>query len=207
MEIHKYVRDALLLWTTIDPIGTLALFAGLSASLTPKQRFRTAVRATVYSAIILIGAIVVGQLLLTAMGIAMISLQVAGGVVLFLFALQMIFGRHMPAASEKPEAEHDLAVFPLAMPSIASPGAIMAVILLTDNNLFSIPVQVGTTAIMLVVLVVTCLLMLSATFILRLIGHSGAAILVRVMGLILAALSVQLVFEALGVRQWVNAHV
>ncbi len=204
MEEQKFIRDGLLLWTTIDPIGTLALFAGLSASLSAKQRFRTAVRATVYSALILVGAIIVGQLLLKAMGIAMISLQVAGGAVLFLFALQMIFGRHLPSASERPEAQHDLAVFPLAMPSIASPGAIMAVILLTDNSLHSIPVQLGTTAVMLGVLIATCLLMLAATFILRLIGHSGAAVLVRVMGLILAALSVQLVFEALGIRQWIE---
>ncbi len=201
---EKFIRDALMLWVTIDPIGTLALFAGLTAGLTPQRRRKTALKATVYSAIILLGAIIIGQILLSAMGIALISLQVAGGMILFLFGLQMIFGTGAQPSSDEPEAQHDLAVFPLAVPSIASPGAVMAVIMLTDNHLYPIPVQLGTTAILLGVLAVTGVLMLGATPIIRLIGNNGAAILVRVSGLILAALSVQLVFEALGIEQWVS---
>ncbi len=136
---EKLIRDALVLWATIDPIGTLAIFASVATSLTPALRRKTALKATLYSAAILLGAIVVGQILLSARGIELLSLQVAGGAILFLFALQMISGSGMQEQGGDTDSGHDLAVFPLAVPSIASPGAIRAVILLTDNNLYSIP--------------------------------------------------------------------
>ena len=201
---EKLIRDALMLWATIDPIGTLAIFASVTAALTPGQRRKTALKATVYSALILLGSIVIGQILLSALGIDLLSLQVAGGAILFLFALQMIFGSKMDEQGGDTSSQHDLAVFPLAVPSIASPGAIMAVIVLTDNNLHDIPEQLATAGVLIGVLIVTCLLMLASTRILRVIGSNGAAILIRVMGLILAALSVQLVFEALEIGNWIS---
>lgn len=201
---EKLIRDALMLWATIDPIGTLAIFASVTAALTPGQRRKTALKATVYSALILLGSIVIGQILLSALGIDLLSLQVAGGAILFLFALQMIFGSKMDEQGGDTSSQHDLAVFPLAVPSIASPGAIMAVIVLTDNNLHDIPEQAATAGVLIGVLIVTCLLMLASTRILRVIGSNGAAILIRVMGLILAALSVQLVFEALEIGNWIT---
>lgn len=203
---EKLIRDALMLWATIDPIGTLAVFASITAALTPGQRRKTAIKATLYSALILLGSIVIGQILLTALGIDLLSLQVAGGAILFLFALQMIFSNNMDEQGGSKNSQHDLAVFPLAVPSIASPGAIMAVIVLTDNNLHGIAEQAATAGVLVGVLVVTCLLMLASTRILRVIGTNGAAILVRVMGLILAALSVQLVFEALEIGNWITAQ-
>ena len=201
---EKLIRDALMLWATIDPIGTLAIFASVTAALTPGQRRKTALKATVYSALILLGSIVIGQILLSALGIDLLSLQVAGGAILFLFALQMIFGSKMDEQGGDTSSQHDLAVFPLAVPSIASPGAIMAVIVLTDNNLHDIPEQLATAGVLIGVLIVTFLLMLASTRILRVIGSNGAAILIRVMGLILAALSVQLVFEALEIGNWIT---
>jgi multiple antibiotic resistance protein len=203
---EKLIRDALMLWATIDPIGTLAVFASITAALTPGQRRKTAIKATLYSALILLGSIVIGQILLSALGIDLLSLQVAGGAILFLFALQMIFSNNMDEQGGSKNSQHDLAVFPLAVPSIASPGAIMAVIVLTDNNLHGIAEQAATAGVLVGVLVVTCLLMLASTRILRVIGTNGAAILVRVMGLILAALSVQLVFEALEIGNWITAQ-
>lgn len=203
---EKLIRDALMLWATIDPIGTLAVFASITAALTPGQRRKTAIKATLYSALILLGSIVIGQILLSALGIDLLSLQVAGGAILFLFALQMIFSSNMDEQGGSKNSQHDLAVFPLAVPSIASPGAIMAVIVLTDNNLHGIAEQAATAGVLVGVLVVTCLLMLASTRILRVIGTNGAAILVRVMGLILAALSVQLVFEALEIGNWITAQ-
>ena len=193
-----------MLWATIDPVGTLAIFASVTATLTPALRRKTALKATLYSAAILLGSIVIGQILLSALGIDLLSLQVAGGAILFLFALQMIFGSGMQEEGSDANSDHDLAVFPLAVPSIASPGAIMAVIVLTDNNLHGIADQALTAGVLLSVLLVTYLLMLASTQILRVIGTNGAAILVRVMGLILAALSVQLVFEALEIGNWIS---
>ncbi|WP_228640516.1 MarC family protein [Kangiella geojedonensis] len=199
------MKDALILWATIDPIGTLAIFASLTATLTPKQRFKTAVKAIIYSAIILIGAVVIGQILLSAMGISLVSLQVAGGMILFIFSLQMIFGDALAfSSSGEKEQGHDIAVFPLAVPSIATPGAIMAAILLTDNHVYDIQTQVGTSLIMLGVLAVAFLFMLAASPILKVIGQNGAAILIRVMGLILAAMSLEFILEAFHIFEWLE---
>ena len=117
MLVEKYIRDALMLWTTIDPIGTLSLFAVLTAQLTAEERKKTALKATLYATAILVGAIVIGQILLGGLGVQLVSLQIAGGIILFLFALQMIFGT-VGKTSAQSERDHDLAVFPLAVPSI-----------------------------------------------------------------------------------------
>ena len=90
--LEKIIRDFVMIWTTIDPISTLALFAGLTASLTAAERRGIAQRATLYAAIILVVAVVIGQIVLDAMGIRLLSLKVAGGIILFLFGLQMLFG-------------------------------------------------------------------------------------------------------------------
>jgi len=200
--LNKIIHDALMIWVTIEPIGTVVLFAALTSGLTPTERRKTATMAIVYSAIILLGAILVGQLILTAMHIQLISLQIAGGIILFLFGLQMIFGRTATVFSQ-PEAGHDIAVFPLAIPSIVGPEAIMVVILLTDNYLYSVATQAITAGVMLGVLAVTYVLMLLAEHLLRIIGKNGAAILERIMGIILATLSVDLIIDAFaGMGQW-----
>ena len=201
---EKLMRDALILWTTIDPIGTLALFTAITSTLTPEQRRKTALKASLFSLAILMGAIVVGQIVLSTMGIQLISLQVSGGIILFLFGLKMIFGSGFADNSRQGEPGHDIAVFPLAVPSIATPGAIMAVILLTDNNVYSIPMQLGTALILLLILGVTYLFMLAANPIMKVIGKNGSAILVRIMGMILASLSIELVMKALNFSQWIE---
>src|SRR5689334_12112841 len=183
----KISKDFATIWTTIDPIGNLAIFAGLTASLTRAERHRTALRASLYAAIILVATMVVGQLVLDAIGIHLRSLKVAGGIILFLFAMQMLFGK-MDAQPGPAEPGRDLAVFPLAVPSIAGPGAMMAVLVLTDDDVYTVPERIQTGVVMLVVLLLTYLLLLFSDGILRVIGRSGAAVLVRVMGIILASL-------------------
>jgi len=197
----KISKDFATIWTTIDPIGNVALFAGLTASLTRAERRRTALRATIYATVILAVAVVAGQIILDAIGIHLHSLKVAGGIILFLFGLQMLFGE-MEAKAGSPEAGRDLAVFPLAVPSIAGPGAMMAVILLTDNDVYTVPEQVETGVVLLVVLFLTYVLLLFSDAILRVIGRQGAAILVRVMGIILCSLAVEIVLTALHVGDW-----
>jgi multiple antibiotic resistance protein len=197
----KISKDFATIWTTIDPIGNVALFAALTASLTRSERRRTALRASLYAALILVVSVVAGQIILDAVGIHLHSLKVAGGIILFLFGLQMLFGR-ADADSGSPEAGRDLAVFPLAVPSIAGPGAMMAVILLTDNDVYTVPEQAQTGVVLVVVLVLNYILLLLSDLVLRLIGREGAAILVRVMGVILAALAVEIVLTALAVGSW-----
>ena len=148
--IEKFIQDALIIWATIDPIGTMAIFVSITAGLPPEERQQVAQRTVIYAGTVLVGAIVIGQVLLTAMGIRLLSLQLGGGIILFLFGLQMIFGT--PHQRLRQEPEHDIAVFPLAIPGTATPGAILAVILLTDNHIHSIPTQIGTAMITIVIL-------------------------------------------------------
>src|SRR5690349_10632937 len=198
----KISKDFATIWTTIDPIGNLAIFAGLTASLTRAERRRTALRATVYATVILVVAVVAGQVILDAIGIHMHSLKVAGGIILFLFGTQMLFGKMDEKPGGSPEEGRDLAVFPLAVPSIAGGGAIMAAIVLTDDDVYTVPERIETGVVMLVVLFLTYLLLLFSDAILRVIGRQGASVLVRVMGLILCSLAVEIVLTALGVVGW-----
>src|ERR1700745_1122641 len=198
----KISKDFATIWTTIDPIGNVAIFAGLTASLTRAERRRTALRATIYATVILVVAVVAGQVILDAIGIHLHSLKVAGGIILFLFGLQMLFGRVDAKQPGAPEPGRDLAVFPLAVPSIAGPGAMMAVILLTDNDVYTVAEQAQTGVVLLIVLLLTYILLLFSDTILRIIGRQGAAVLVRVMGIILASLAVEIVLTTLAVASW-----
>lgn len=202
--IEFLIKDFLILWTTIDPIGTLALFAALTIRKSKAERRRIASKSSLYAFAVLFASIVVGQFILTGMGIKLISLQVAGGIILFLFGLKMIFGGSFEGESERPEKSHDMAVFPIAIPAIATPGAIMAVIVLTDNNVYSITQQAMTTAVLVVVVFITYLMMLLCDRILKIIGQNGALILVKVMGMLLAALSVELFMDAIGAERWLQ---
>ena len=89
--MELFFKDFIMLWSTIDPVGTLALFTGLTARLSKSQKRRVALKATAYAFVILLSALVLGQIILKAMNIQLISLQLAGGIILFLFGLQMIF--------------------------------------------------------------------------------------------------------------------
>src|SRR5512144_1722742 len=100
----KISKDFATLFTTINPIATLALFAGLTASLNRAERHWTALRPCIYAAIILVVAMTVGQIVLDAIGIHMHSLKVAGGIILFLFGTQMLFGKLDKTKAESPAA-------------------------------------------------------------------------------------------------------
>ena len=191
------MNDFLILLATIDPIGTLALFVGLTASLAPHERRRVALRTIGYSALILLAFILIGQVLLGLLGIRLEAFQLAGGIIFFLFGVQMVFGTGAGAAADgEAEAGHDVAVFPLAVPSIASPGSILAVVILTDNRHHSVSEQAVTAAILLVVLGLTLVLLLQANRIYAVIGNAGATLMVKVLGLILAALAVEMILGA-----------
>lgn len=144
--------------------------------------------AVLAAAAILLFFLIAGELVLAQLGIPLDAFQIAGGIILFLFALTMIFG------SSKPEEEmalirEDKAIFPLAMPSIASPGAILAAVLLTENARVSFLEQVLVATVMLGVLVVQLGLLLGAASIHRFIGDAGASVISRVMGMLLAAVA------------------
>ena len=180
-----------ILWAVIDPIGSVPVYLAKTIGLSLEDRRKIALKAVLIATGILCFFLIAGQALLEAMQIPLTAFQIAGGLVLLLFALTMIFGEGKPEQEIKMSASlSELAVYPLAVPSIASPGAMMAIVLLTDNHRFSFSDQILTTLIMLAVLLITYLLFLVANRIQSLIGNTGAAVISRVMGLILAAVAI-----------------
>ncbi|RBW56017.1 MarC family protein [Ruegeria sp. A3M17] len=203
--MNSLLEHFVTLWVVIDPIGTIPVFIAVTAGLGAAARRKTALLAAFISAGVLLFFLVFGQLLIEALDIGLNSFQVAGGIILFLFALTMIFGESKQEVEQR-AAEDDQedkfhkanpAIFPLAVPSLASPGAMLAVVILTDNNRFSVADQGITALVMLSVVAIAFVLMLLAEPIIRLIGHSGAAIISRIMGMILASVAVNSVLSAM----------
>lgn len=195
--MDQYAGEFLIFLATIDPVGTLALFVGLTANETAKNRTKIALRSVGYAAGILVATIVLGQLLLGSLGIRLASFQLAGGIIFFLFGVQMVFGSGAAAPGSGAESGQDVAIFPLAVPSIASPGSILAAVVLTDNREYSIAEQAVSALLLLAVLGITLILLLQANRIYKLIGSAGSTLMVRVLGLVLAALAVEMVLESL----------
>ena len=178
-------------FAVIDPVGTVPVFIAVTSPYKDKVKRKIAVKATLISALVLLFFVIGGEVLLTAIDIPLSAFQIAGGIVLFLFALTMIFGESKPEEEVKMiKSGSETAIFPLAVPSVASPGAMLAAVLLTENNRYNLLEQAQTTTMMLLVLLIVMVFMLLASWIHRLIGDSGASIISRVMGLILASVAV-----------------
>ena len=198
------LREFVTLFVVIDPVGSVPVFLYAVSHVPRRLHRRFALRAVGIATVVLLAFLVGGQFLFETLGLRFGSFQIAGGIVLFLFALTMIFGTSKPER-EIEEAERDHlagAVFPLAMPSIASPGAMLAIVVLTDNHSQSPAEQAVTAAMLVVVLALTLVLLLAATAIQRVIGTTGASVISRVMGIVLATIAVDQVLgglETLGV--------
>ena len=193
-----FIATFIFFFAVIDPIGSVPVFIAVTSQFDEQAKRRIAVKATLVAGAILLFFVVAGEVILTAMAIPLSAFQIAGGIVLFLFALSMIFGESKPEEEVKMvTSETETAVFPLAVPSIASPGAMLAAVLLTENHRFNPWEQVQTAAIMLSVLLVVLALMRAASWVFRLIGNGGASIISRVMGMILAAAAVSSILEGI----------
>lgn len=202
-DIGTLVREFVTLLVVIDPVGSLPVFYFATRGVPESLHWRFALRGVLVAGAVLFLFLVAGQVVLESVGLRLGSFQIAGGIVLFLFALTMIFGDAKPAR-EIEEAERDHmagAVFPLAMPSIASPGAMLTVVILTDNHRNSVSDQIVTGALLVLVLLVTLAILLLARPLKRIIGNTGANVVSRVMGIVLATVAVDSVlngFDALG---------
>jgi multiple antibiotic resistance protein len=190
----------IIFFAVIDPIGTIPVFIAVTNQFDQKTKRRIALLATIVAASILIFFVVAGELILKALSIPLPAFQISGGIVLFLFSLNMIFGDSKPEEEIKllENAHRETAIFPLAVPSIAGPGAILAAVLLTENSLFSLWMQVQTVLVMLCVVVLTYIFMLFAGRINKIIGSSGASVVSRVMGLILSSVATTNILAGLG---------
>lgn len=203
--MDELIGKFILLFTIIDPIGSVPVFIAVTAGVDSSIRRRVALRACAISAGVLLAFVIGGQFLLDAIGIQLSAFRVAGSIILFLFALDMIFGQSKPE-SEVHDAELareralDLAVYPMAIPSIAGPGSILAAMVLTDNSTSSIASQATTAIMMVVVIGIVFGCMLLADRIQNLIKDVGASIVSRVMGLITAAIAADGVLG--GIREY-----
>ena len=178
-------------FAVIDPIGTVPVFIAVTSSFNAREKRRIALKATLFSAVVLIFFVVAGEVILRSMDVPLAAFQIFGGAVLFLFALTMIFGESKPEQEVKMADSGDsTAIFPLAVPSIAGPGTILAAVLRTENAEYTLVEQAITTGIMLLVLLVVFVLLLGANWIHRVIGDAGAGIVSRIMGLIFGSVAV-----------------
>lgn len=197
----ELLKTFFFLFAVIDPIGAIPIFLEATKQFDDRIKKKIAIKSSLIAAGVLVFFIIIGQVIMEFMHITLPAFQIAGGIILFIFALSMVFG-HGKAEDEKYLLKdyHHVTVFPVAMPGIASPGAIMAVVLATDNYTYSIQQQFFTTLTMLAVLAVTCLFLLAARKIQAWIGESGIIVITKIMGLLIASFAVQSVLT--GVKDY-----
>lgn len=182
----------------IDPIGSVPVYLEATKEFDKFHKRKIAIRASGMAFLILLFFIVIGQLILEGMKVSLDAFQISGGVILFLFALTMIFGDGKPAREKNQITDYKhVTIFPVAIPSIASPGAIMAVVLMTDNHIYSIEQQVITTLLVLFVIALTALILFIASSVEEKIGNYGITVISKIMGLILASYAVQSILSGI----------
>lgn len=196
--LGEIVTKVLFLIAVIDPIGSVPVYLEATKQLDEKHKKKVAVKASIIAFIILLFFIVVGQIILEGMDVTLKAFQISGGIILFLFALSMIFGQGKPETEKHLIKDYmHVTVFPVAIPSIASPGAIMAVVLLTDNHLYTIQQQAMTSLLVLIVIAITMVVLLAANYVQKRVGEYGITVISQIMGLILAAYAAQSILSGL----------
>jgi multiple antibiotic resistance protein len=200
--VELFLSAFVTLFVVIDPPGCAPIYAGLTTGASPAQKRAMALRACLIAGVILLIFALFGQQLLGALHIELDAFRIAGGIMLFLIALDMVFEKRTErreARAEKvretPEIE-DVSVFPMAMPMLAGPGAIASVMLLQstadgwDETLVVL-------AALLAVLVLTLLALWAASPLMKLVGARVEAVITRLLGVLLAALAAQYVLDGL----------
>lgn len=191
------------LFATVGPPDVAAMFAVLTADDPPAVRRRTALRGTLVATAILLLFAFAGELMLSALSISLPALRIAGGILLLLIGIEMVFAISSGGTSTTDEeareaaAKTDIAVFPLATPLIAGPGAMGATILLMSDAEGDVWQQTAVIVALVVVMVITLLSMLLATQLQRLLGVTGMHVITRVLGVLLSALAVQFMLDGL----------
>lgn len=200
--VEALVSAFVVLFIVVDPIGIAAIFAALTRDADTMQRYRMAVRGTVLGLAILVIFTVVGDLLLRTLGIGLPAFRIAGGILLFLLAIDMVFARESglrtTTEAERRDAggRDDISVFPLAFPLLTGPGAITTVLLLTSERhepLFLLALL----GVIVVIFAITLGALLAAGRITAVLGPTGINIFSRLLGLILAALSTQYILDGI----------
>ena len=194
-------------FVVIDPPGCAPIFAGLTKGASGTQRHGMAVRSTAIASVVLLVFALVGEKLLDTLGISLDAFRIAGGIMVFLIALEMVFEKRTERRegradeiSRKAAEEHrpieDISVFPMAIPMIAGPGSIATIMLLVSRS-HGIEQTAIVVAAMAAVLVLTLAALLAAGPIMRVLGPKLEAMISRVLGVLLAALAAQFVIDGI----------
>ncbi|HVJ01744.1 MAG TPA: MarC family protein [Sphingomonas sp.] len=199
--IELFVSAFVTFFVVIDPPGCAPIFAGLTSGTSAAHRRAMAVRAVMVAAAILLGFALFGEALLRALGISLNAFRIAGGIMLFLIALEMVFERRTERREDRAEkvkaAEPaDISIFPMAMPMIAGPGSIASVMLLMSQNDGS-ERSLVVLAAMFAILALTLVALLAAGPLMRLVGAKIEAVVSRLLGVLLGALAVQFVIDGI----------
>ncbi|ASP32795.1 MarC family protein [Labrenzia sp. VG12] len=202
--LDYYINAFATLFVTIDPVGLAPMFLAVTAGMSKSDRRKVAIRATITAAGILLVFYASGQTVLNVLGISVSAFRVAGGILLFMIALEMIFGKRQERKTEtaekavESEAHHgtvnELAIFPLAIPLISGPAAISAIILLSGEAPDTLT-YAGLGAVIAIILLSCMGAFLLADKIERLLGDTAQLVITRLLGVLLAALSVQFVAD------------
>ncbi|HET7395414.1 MAG TPA: MarC family protein [Gammaproteobacteria bacterium] len=205
MTLEKFVNMFIVLFVVMDPIGVTPMFGTLTRGGGDLHRRRMAFRGVLLAAGILLVFAFIGDWLLHTLGISIPAFKIAGGILLFLIALDMVFARQSGVRSttepEQQEARYkeDISVFPLAFPLIAGPGALTTILLMVGEARGNIWYFVSMILVLLLVLAITLLCLLGAGRLMKLLGETGANVMDRLFGVILAALAVQFVVDGIKV--------
>ncbi|SPF76505.1 hypothetical protein ALP8811_01513 [Aliiroseovarius pelagivivens] len=199
MDFDLFVPSFVTLFVVMDPIGISPLFMALTQGMNAAKRRAVAIRACIIAGVLLTLFAFLGEGVLNFLGISMPAFRIAGGILLLLTALDMLFERRTQRRkdqSEETESDEDPSVFPLAMPLIAGPGSIATVILLAGQGDGLAGVGLAL-VVMSLVLVIAFVLFNAAPLLERLLRETGIKVVTRLLGMLLAALAVQFVLEGL----------
>ena len=188
------------MFVVVDPPSLVPLFATMTEGGSPGYRRRMALKSSAVALAILIVFALGGSAFIGVMGISIDAFRIGGGVMLFLIALDMVFAREEKTTpEEKAETRRraDISVFPLAFPLIAGPGTLATVLLTFGSGAPAPIVQAGLIAVMAVVVAIALIFMLATPYVMRVLGVTGANVLARLAGVVLAALGVQFIIDGL----------
>lgn len=199
MDSGQYLTAFVTLFVIVDPIALAPLFVALTQGMSSTQRRAVGLRASLVAIALLALFGLLGEAILRGVGISMPAFRIAGGILLFLTALDMLFERRTQRREgQHADPEHDPSVFPLATPLIAGPGAFTTMILLVNAPGAGLGHVVTIHAVMILVVACAFVLFMAAGLIERALGRTGILVITRLLGMLLAALSVQFVLD--GVR-------
>jgi len=203
---EQFVIALTSLFALVDPVGNAVIFASLTPNHSPKERTGIAIKAVLIALMLMLFFMGLGEIFLKHLGISMAALRTSGGILLLILGIRLVFQEspHQSdqelglEASTNVKLKQDITVFPLATPLIAGPGGIGMIILLQTNADGVPQQQLAIFSALVCILLLTLIFLLIASKLQRFLGSSGLSIINRIMGVLLAALAVQFIFDGLG---------